>query len=489
MKKTIIVIACMMLPLASFAQFEGVEWGQYQQEQKELKNIIESEVKAQIRQQQAKANQSQTPMMRSQTQTTQIQTQTVRQQALENFNNRISNEGQIRMEHINNPDVYIDRSLTNRKPSLNQTNPHNTNSQVNAPNRYNSQNQPNDLRTRPVHSEELTSKSLQMLREANREYFSNEDRETTINPNAIVPLFDAPSLGEYSMKSFENKEMSQETGLSKDGEIWDEMRSKFDEIQIQGIANAMKSTNNGELPIALGINDKGDYIFESRPSEADLDDDGCYDRVYSVSPNGVLTYATFDEHFFKDENIIEMIQNGEIKDMISWDKKIGNNFDLTDLKNHPEKLEEIKTELKIALFDNTNTMEVKRIWFTSEQSVANVLAPENSSFYVGIGGGLSSGLKGSAKVGLSAGLTNPHFKPTASAGVTATELKVVGQLGTIHKFGNQFLQCDRTIQLKGSTKIDYKTISTLIPFRINGGYSLGCKNITTLENQFPTNKK
>lgn len=480
MKRTIIIIACMMLSLTSFAQFEGVDWGQYQREQKEIKNIIESEIKTQIRQQQTKANQSQTPIMRSQTQTTQSQTQTARQQALENFNSRISAEGQQRMEYYNNPTNYIDRSITNRRPSLNANSTTSTN-------RYNSQDQSNDLRTRPIHSEELNSKSLQMLREANREYFSNEDREVTINPNARVQLFDAPSLGKYSMKSIENKEMSQETGLSKNGEIWDEMRSKFDEIQIQGIANAMKSTNNGELPIALGINDKGDYIFESRPSEADLDDGGRYDKVYSVSPDGVLTYATFDEHFFKDENIIEMIQNGEIKDMISWDKKIGNNFDLTDLKNHPEKLEEIKTELKIALIDNTNTMEVKRIWFASERSITNVLAPENSSFYVGIGGGLSSGLKGSAKVGLSAGLTNPHFKPTASAGVTATELKVVGQLGTIHKFGNQFLQCDRTIRLKGSTKIDYKTITTLNPFRIKGGYSLGCKTITTPESQFPTN--
>ena len=194
MKRTVIIIACMMLPLASFAQFEGVDWGQYQREQQEIKNIIESEVKAQIRQQQTKTNQSQRQMMQSQTQTIQSQTQTARQQALENFNNKISSEGQIMMERINNPDNYIDRSITNRKSSFNHFNSHSTSSQVNTQNRNNSPNQLNDLRTRPIHSEELTSKSLQMLHEANREYFSNEDRETTINPNTKVPLFDAPSL-------------------------------------------------------------------------------------------------------------------------------------------------------------------------------------------------------------------------------------------------------------------------------------------------------
>lgn len=485
MKKIAIIIAWMLFSLSSYAQLE-IDYNYLRQQQKEIANTIRPEIEAQARQNMPKTQQNQPQANQSQIQLGQRQTQVQvnQQQAIENFNSRISNEGEQRMEYYNNPDNYIDRSITNRKSSLN-----NTNSQVNSPNRYNSPNQYNDLRTRPIHSEELTSKSLQMLREANREYFSNEDREEIINPNAQVPLFDAPSLGKCSMKSIEDKEMSQGNGLSKDGEIWDEMRSKFDEIQIQGIANAMKSTNNGQLPLALGVNDRGDYIFESLPSEADLDDYGHYDRVYSVSPDGVLTYATFDEHFFKEDNIIEMIQNGEIKDMIKWDKKIGNNFDLTEIKNHPEKLKEIKKEFKLALFDNTSNMEVKRIWFAGEESAANVLAPDNSSFYVGIGGGLTSGLKGEVKAGLSGGVAKPHFKPTFSVGITATELKVVGQLGTIQKFGNQFFQCDRTIQLRGSTKIDYKTIATLIPFRINGGYSLGCKIITTPENQFPTNNK
>ena len=482
MKKIAIIIAWMLFSLSSYAQLE-IDYNYLRQQQKEIVNTIRPEIEAQARQNMPKTQQNQPQANQSQMQLGQRQTQVQvnQQQAIENFNSRISNEGEQRMEYYNNPDNYIDRSITNRKSSLN-----NTNSQVNSPNRYNFPNQSSDLRTRPVHSDELTSKSLQMLHDANREYFSNEDREETINPNAQVPLFDAPSLGEFSMKSIEQKEVSQGNRFSKDGEIWDEMRSKFDEIQIQGIANAMKSTNNGQLPLALGVNDRGDYIFESLPSEADLGDYGHYDRVYSVSPDGVLTYATFDEHFFNDDNIIEMIQNGEIKNLIKWDKKIGNSFNLTDLKNHPEKLEEIKAELKLSLFDNTSTIEVKRIWFVAKDSAANVLTPDNSSYYIGIGGGMSSGLKATAKVGVSAALTNPHFKPTFSAGITATEVKAVGQFGTIQKIGNQFLQCDRTFQLKGSTNIDYRLYKIL---SIKGGYSLGCKIITTPENKFPSNKR
>lgn len=206
MKRILFIWAFALLSLPLSAQFGGIDVegmvhnpNQYiGQQQKEIGSVIESEVKAQIRQQQTKTNQSLTPAMRSQTQTTQTQTQTAQQQALQDFNTRISAEGQHRMEHYNNPDNYINRSITNRKSSLNANS-------ANSTSRYNSQNQPNDMRTRPVHSEELTSKSLQMLHEANREYFSNEDRETTIDPNAQVPLFDAPSLGVPLWQELEEK--------------------------------------------------------------------------------------------------------------------------------------------------------------------------------------------------------------------------------------------------------------------------------------------
>lgn len=191
MKKTIIIIALMLLSWSSFAQFDpetqlGIEYNnlnqQLKQQQNEIGSIIKPDVEAQIKQRQPQTTQSQT-------QKRQNQMQTAQQQAVGNYTTKMSIEGQIRMEHVNNPDVYIDRSITNRKPSFNANS-------TNSTNRYNSQDQSNDLRTRPIHSEELNSKSLQMLREANREYFSNENRETTIDPNAQVPLFDAPSLGE-----------------------------------------------------------------------------------------------------------------------------------------------------------------------------------------------------------------------------------------------------------------------------------------------------
>lgn len=201
MKKIATIIAWMLFSLPSYAQLE-IDYNYLRQQQNEIANTIRPELEAQARQNMQKTQQNQPQANQSQMQLGQRQTQVQvnQQQAIENFNSRISNEGEQRMEYYNNPDNYIDRSITNRKSSLN-----NTNSQVNSPNRYNSPNQYNDLRTRPIHSEELTSKSLQMLREANREYFSNEDREEIINPNAQVPLFDAPNLGVPLWQELEEK--------------------------------------------------------------------------------------------------------------------------------------------------------------------------------------------------------------------------------------------------------------------------------------------
>ena len=207
MKRFTIVMACMMLSSVVIAQHfdPNSYWGQ---QQIEIGNTIQSEVEAQVRQQQSKAKQSQT----------QTQTQTTNQQALENFNNWISAEGQRRMEYYNNPDIYIDRSITNRKPSINSSNQNSISSG------HNPQSQRRDLRTEPVHSENLNSKSLQMLREANREYFSNEHREETINPNAQVPLFDAPSLGVPLWQELE-EEMDMEAVYS---ELSPEQKATYD---------------------------------------------------------------------------------------------------------------------------------------------------------------------------------------------------------------------------------------------------------------------
>lgn len=182
MKKIIVFIASLLLSLDLFCQ-------NLNQQMSEIESIIRPEIEAKAREALAKEKEKQAQMQQAQMQTTQSSAQTAQQQAIQDFNNKISSEGMQRMEYYNNPDNYIDRSLTNRGSALN-----NTNSHVNSPNRYNSQNQYNDLRTRPIHSEELTSQSLQMLHEANREYFSTEDREITINPNVRVQLFDAPSL-------------------------------------------------------------------------------------------------------------------------------------------------------------------------------------------------------------------------------------------------------------------------------------------------------
>lgn len=181
MKKTTFVIALMMLSLTSFGQLD-VDYNYLRQQQKEIANSIMPELEAQIRAQVMKDLEKQR-QNQGQIQTVQGSSQTAQQRILQDFNNRISAEGQQRMEYYNTPDNYIDRSITNRGSSYS-----------NQGGSYRSQNQPRDLRTQQIHSESLNSKSLQMLREANREQFSNDDNERTIDPNAQVPLFEAPTL-------------------------------------------------------------------------------------------------------------------------------------------------------------------------------------------------------------------------------------------------------------------------------------------------------
>ena len=176
MKKIFIIIALIMLSLASYAQFELNGQVYNLPEYNEIYNDIYSEIEAQARQEFYN-------WKKSQSQTNQRQTRTTQQQAIQNYNNRISTEGQVRMEHLNNPDVYIDREITNRS----------TSPIVIPDDRYNQPTQQYDLMTRPIHSEGL-SQSLQMLREANREIFLNRNSETTFNTNAQVPLFEAPTL-------------------------------------------------------------------------------------------------------------------------------------------------------------------------------------------------------------------------------------------------------------------------------------------------------
>ena len=188
MKKITIIIALMLLPLASFAQSN--DFNSYYND---VYNTIASEVQRTAREAYAKDKARQAQMQQTQqaqTQMIQSSTQTAQQQALQDFNSRISAEGQQRMEYYNNPDTYINRSITNREPSLNTIN-------TNSTNRNSFQNQQRDLRNKPVHSENFNSRSLQSLNEARKGDFAKENKELTIDPNATVRLFDAPKLNDY----------------------------------------------------------------------------------------------------------------------------------------------------------------------------------------------------------------------------------------------------------------------------------------------------
>lgn len=179
MKKVLIVLACVLFSSVAFAQLDGdfVEGVVHNpnkylgKQQKAIGNTIRGEVEAQVRQQQAQA---------------------ARQQAVQNFNNRISAEGQSRMEYYNNPNNYIDRSITNRSSSA-----------IFPDDRHNPQNQPKDLRSTAINSESLTSKSLQSLRETSRDQISPYNNGSEMLENEIdwdrevyVQLFEKPKLQE-----------------------------------------------------------------------------------------------------------------------------------------------------------------------------------------------------------------------------------------------------------------------------------------------------
>lgn len=173
MKRVLIIFACVLFSSVAFAQLDGdfVEDMVHNpnkyigKQQKEIGNAIRGDIENQIRQQQAQA---------------------AKQQAVQNFNNRISAEGQNRMEYHNNPDNYIDRSITNRSSSA-----------IIPDDRRNLQNQQRDLRTQPIHSESLNSKSLQSLRDRdiNRNQFSSLD-EIDWDRDVYVKLFEKPKLQE-----------------------------------------------------------------------------------------------------------------------------------------------------------------------------------------------------------------------------------------------------------------------------------------------------
>ena len=169
MKRTVFISVLLLLSKCLFAQLDGVDVNgivnnpnnYLEKERQDIENTLKSEVEAHNKKQKSQQTQ---------------------QQIIDNYNNMISNDGQRRMEYNNNPQNYINRDLTNRNS---------------AQKLYNKpQEQRNDMRLEPIHSDNLNSKSLQYLREANREDFS-DNHDIGMGGDAKVILFDAPTLDGY----------------------------------------------------------------------------------------------------------------------------------------------------------------------------------------------------------------------------------------------------------------------------------------------------
>jgi len=153
--------------------------------------------------------------------------------------------------------------------------------------------------------------------------------------------------------------------------IWDGGQKSYMEYMMKEINNDVREvaiekedgstymTTKKVLPNALGINDKGQYVFESADGK----------KLFWVSPDGTtLQTITLEEHFWEDDNIIKKYKNGElkIKDMFDGEIKGGNvelmeikngNLDLKDIddKELKELFFQLRGSIKMNLVDNSTT--------------------------------------------------------------------------------------------------------------------------------------
>lgn len=166
--------------------------------------------------------------------------------------------------------------------------------------------------------------------------------------------------------------------------IWDDGQKAYIEYMMKEINNDVREvahekedgsiymTTKKVLPNALGINDKGQYVFESADGK----------KIFWVSPDGTTLQAiTLEEHFWEDDNIIKKLKNGEIKfnDVIKGENK-GGYANLMEIKNGKwvlkdidEKemkklLPQIKGSIKMSLIDNSTTGEWHGYYIPRQQA-------------------------------------------------------------------------------------------------------------------------
>lgn len=263
--------------------------------------------------------------------------------------------------------------------------------------------------------------------------------------------------------------------------VWKELKGKLDDYQWQVLCYYLRSNNKQPvteeneigtfikmkevLPLSIGINDEGRYIFES--------EDG--NRIFSVSKDGRhLQIATFEEHFWDDENLVKKIKEDGLNQYIKDSYKIEGKMNLKDLKEKsPEEimttLPRLKFQLKMMLADNSSGVTYQ--YFNLIPN--NDLTPYQPHT-IGVKGEISGG--GKAEVSGKTGI----ISSAPNLGVTTAKTGVSMQVGRVKKRGEKYILCTGEIGAQISLKIDPTTLVTRNPIKANiklAGFI--CKDITT----------
>ncbi len=350
----------------------------------------------------------------------------------------------------------------------------------------------------------------------------------TLSSNAMPITMIQPESGVYSppihdayaeMKRIEEERRQRQLELEqKEMKIWDEIKSKLDDVNYAQLCYILQYNNGDERPKFLGITDSGRYIFEST--------DG--NNVFSVSKDAHdIQTLTFEEHSWNDENIIRAIQEKSFKEVIDdrfeFEFK-GGKLDFLDTKDgkitfgdldnfSPDKLRQllpyIKGEIKLKLFDNSNkwsyeythltdnhlsyggTVDVQSGLKDNISASIKVDATGEKSELSSDGKPYFSGSTSTVKDGISLG--PKKIKGNAAAEIEVASAKIMGKGGYTQKMGDNFFYCSGGIELKGGIKIDKKVL--LMPSLKSIFYTKGkiggvqCKNITKYSRNITTLRK
>lgn len=276
--------------------------------------------------------------------------------------------------------------------------------------------------------------------------------------------------------------------------LLDKLKEQMDGGQIAAMEFFLRENNHGKLPELVGKTESGRYVFES--------DDG--QRVFSVSPNGLLVIATFNEKDWKDENIIAKIYNGEfLKDLkdgasVSWN---GGSIKIKDLKNLDENalrklLPQLKAQMKLTIVDNSSTLKGKAYYLEPQDPIQKYFTektgvPFSVNSVYGVGVSVSAG--GEVKMSGEANATPVILHDTSplflKASVKASEMEAKGEVtaARVIRMGNRYFFVSGNIEGElgigytfeqgrkvggGTGEIEVKS-QLLPPFPIYAGTKIG----------------